>query len=227
MPSQHSEPDLDLLWSEIDDQRARTAALLEGLASEQWEHPSLCEGWTVRHVAAHLTLQRQHVGDIVRFLAAHPRLLRSVTLNRTIHDSAVVQAALPTDELVAGIRIGIGSRRHNVFVTPRETLTDTLVHAQDIAIPLGIDLEMRTTAAVLAATRVWDTRRSWLASVFRPLPIDGYRLTATDADWSVGSGPQVAGPIAAIVLLLTGRSVSLGRLEGEGAARLRAQAQPA
>ena len=26
---------------------------------EQWDHPSLCQGWTVRHVAAHLTLQQQ------------------------------------------------------------------------------------------------------------------------------------------------------------------------
>ena len=43
----------------IDDQRARTAGLLEGLSTEQWDHPSLCDGWTVRHVAAHLTLQQQ------------------------------------------------------------------------------------------------------------------------------------------------------------------------
>jgi hypothetical protein len=37
----------------------------------------------------------------------------------------------------------------------------------------------------------------------------------------------VTGPIAAIVLLLTGRRVALDRVEGEGAARLRAHAQPA
>ena len=46
----------DALWAGIDDQRSRTAALLEGLAPEQWDHPSLCDGWTVRHVAAHLTM---------------------------------------------------------------------------------------------------------------------------------------------------------------------------
>ncbi|MGV1010487.1 MAG: maleylpyruvate isomerase family mycothiol-dependent enzyme [Dermatophilaceae bacterium] len=227
MRSDDSALDLDVIWSEIDDQRARTVALLERLTDEQWEHPSLCAGWTVRHVAAHLTLQRQHVGDIVRFITNHPRLLGSFTLNRTIHDSAVLQAALPTDELVALIRSGIGSRRHNVFVTPRETLIDSLVHAQDIAIPLGIDVQMRTAAAVIAATRIWDTRRSWLGSVFRQLPLDGYRLAATDADWSVGAGPQVCGPIAALVLLLTGRGVALERLEGQGAAQLRGQAQPA
>ena len=47
------------VWGAIDDQRTRTADLLERLSTEQWDHPSLCQGWTVRHVAAHLTLQQQ------------------------------------------------------------------------------------------------------------------------------------------------------------------------
>lgn len=227
MRSDAEPADLDLIWSEIDDQRLRTVAMLEGLTDEQWEHPSLCEGWTVRHVAAHLTLQRQHAGDVLRLLVEHPRLLGSLGLNRMIHDSAVLQSALPTDEIIARIRAGIGSRRHNSFVTPRETLTDSLVHAQDIAIPLGIELEMRPVAAAVAAERIWAIRRTWLGRVNRELPIDGYRLVAADADWSAGRGPEITGPIAALVLLLTGRPVALARLEGDGAAQLRMQTLPA
>ncbi len=34
------------------DERADLADLLETLSPEQWEHPSLCEGWTVRDVVA-------------------------------------------------------------------------------------------------------------------------------------------------------------------------------
>jgi uncharacterized protein (TIGR03083 family) len=220
-------PDLDLIWSEIDEQRRRTVAMLESLTPRQWDHPSLCDGWTVRHVAAHLTLQRQHVGDVLHVLVEHPRLLRSLGLNRMIHDSAVLQAALPTDEIIARIRAGIGSRRHNSFVTPRETLTDSLVHAQDIAVPLGIGLETRPVAAVIAADRIWATRDTWLGTVNRRLPIDGYRLVATDADWSVGAGPEVTGPIMALLLLLTGRPVALADLDGDGAAQLKMQTQPA
>jgi uncharacterized protein (TIGR03083 family) len=220
-------PDLDLIWSEIDEQRRRTVAMLESLTPRQWDHPSLCDGWTVRHVAAHLTLQRQHVGDVLRVLVEHPRLLRGLGLNRMIHDSAVLQAALPTDEIIARIRAGIGSRRHNSFVTPRETLTDSLVHAQDIAVPLGIGLETRPVAAVIAADRIWATRDTWLGTVNRRLPIDGYRLVATDADWSVGAGPEVTGPIMALLLLLTGRPVALADLDGDGAAQLKMQTQPA
>lgn len=211
----------DAVWGAIDDQRTRTADLLETLTAEQWDHPSLCEGWTVRHVAAHLTLQQQRIRDAAAFVAHNPRMLRSVTLNATIHDSALLQAQLLSrQEITTRIRAMIGSRRHNAFVTPLETLTDILVHSQDVAIPLGLDLTMRPTAGALAATRRWDTRSTWLARVFTRLPLDGYRLTATDTSWTRGEGPEVAGPIGAILLLLTGRRAALAQLTGEGATNL-------
>ncbi|WP_035935797.1 maleylpyruvate isomerase family mycothiol-dependent enzyme [Knoellia aerolata] len=211
----------DAVWAAIDDQRERTADMLERLTDEQWEHPSLCDGWTVRHVAAHLTLQQSGFRDVAAFLAQHPGLLRSVTLNRSIHDSAVVQSQLPTEEVVGRIRGMIGSRRHNFFVTPLETLCDILVHSQDIAMPLGIELAMAPAACETAATRRWDTRRSWMSAVFRRLPLDDYRLVATDTGWTRGHGPTVEGPIGALLLLLTGRAAALDRLTGPGAETLR------
>ena len=212
----------DAVWAAIDDQRARTAHLLEQLTQEQWEHPSLCEGWTVRHVAAHLTLQQQSIRDAMAFVLRNPRMLRSVTLNATIHDSAVLQAQLlSTPEIIARIRAGIGSRRHNAFVTPLETLTDILVHSQDIAIPLGLELPMQPAATAVAATRRWDTRHTWLATVNRRIPLDDYRLIATDTDWARGQGPDIAGPIGALLLLLTGRDAVLDHLTGDGGDALR------
>jgi uncharacterized protein (TIGR03083 family) len=214
--------DTDALWAGIDDHRARTAALLEGLTPEQWDHPSLCDGWTVRHVAAHLTGQQQRVRDALGFISRHPRILRSMPLNTFIHDATVLQAqALSTEQIVAAIRNGIGSRRHNPGLTPLETLTDILVHSQDIAIPLDLELPMRPALSALAATRRWDTRNTWLATVNRQLPLDPYQLRATDTDWSRGQGPDVTGPIGAILLLLTGRTAALDQLAGQGADALR------
>jgi uncharacterized protein (TIGR03083 family) len=214
--------DIDAMWAAIDDQRARTVDLLERLTQDQWGHPSLCEGWTVRHVAAHLTLQQQSIGDALAFVLRHPRMLRSLTLNATIHDSALLQAQLlTTSEIIERIRAGIGSRRHNAFVTPLETLTDILVHSQDIAIPLGLELPMQPAAAAVAATRRWDTRHTWLASVNRRIPLDDYRLAATDTEWTKGDGPEVAGPIGGLLLLLTGRDAALEHLTGAGVAALR------
>ena len=212
----------DAVWDAIDAQRARTGDLLEQLTAEQWDHPSLCQGWTVRHVAAHLTLQQQRLRDVAAFVAYNPRMLRSVTLNSTIHHSAVLQAGvLSNREIIDRIRAMIGSRRHNTFVTPLETLTDILVHSQDIAIPLDLHLPMRPTAGAIAATRRWDTRSTWLSTVFCRLPLEGYQLTATDTDWTRGQGPEVTGSIGALLLLLTGRDAALEQLTGEGADTLR------
>jgi uncharacterized protein (TIGR03083 family) len=212
----------DAVWDAIDGQRARTADLLDQLTAQQWEHPSLCPGWTVRHVAAHLTLQQLRGRDVAAFVARNPRMLRSVTLNATIHASAVLQAAALSDqEITASIRAMIGSRRHNAFVTPLEALSDILVHSQDIAMPLGRDLPLRTSPSAIAATRRWDTRHGWMSTVFRRLPLDACRLSATDTDWSRGHGPEVSGPIGALLLLLTGREVALDHLTGEGADALR------
>jgi uncharacterized protein (TIGR03083 family) len=214
--------ELDAVWHGIDDQRLRTATMLEGLTPTQWDHASLCDGWTVRHVAAHLTLQRQRPREAVGFVLRHPVMLRHLSLNAFIRESAVVQAqALGTEELVGRIREGVGSRRHNPGVTPLETLTDILVHSQDMAIPLGLPLGMEPGPSAIAAGRRWDTRDTWLASVNQRLPLEGHALVATDVDWARGEGPEVRGPIGALLLLLTGRRAALARLEGPGADALR------
>ena len=86
------------------------------------------------------------------------------------------------------------------FVTYRDTAVDYLVHAQDIAVPLGRRLDMPADAAVVAASRVWASDRMFHARK----KLAGYRLVATDTTWSAGRGQEVTGPISALLLLLTG-----------------------
>ena len=215
----------DEVWTVIDVQRGRTADLLEQLSDEEWRQPSLCQGWTVRDVAAHLTLQQIGLRAGMVLAITHPRGLGNV--NRMINISARSRAKRPVDQLIAEIRATIGSRRHNIGLTSLETLTDILVHGQDIVIPLRRELEMPTAAAVLVATRVWTQRGSRKARVFHDVPIGGFRLTASDVPWSVGNGPEIQGPIDAILLLLTGRPAALHRLSGAGAQSLRSQMLPA
>ncbi len=207
---------VDDIWNTIDEQRARTADLLEQLTEDEWSRPSLCEGWTVRDVAAHLTLQQLTVVDLVRMALRHPG-----GVNTIIRESSRHRARQPTAELIADLRGMIGSRRHNVGITPLETMIDLLVHGQDIAIPLQRDLPMPPDAATAGATRMWSTRGTGKARVFADVPLDGFRFSATDTEWSSGSGPEVRGPISAILLLLAGRRAGLSRLEGDGAEELR------
>jgi len=170
-------------------------------------------------------LQEAGIGEFLRSSITHPSSLGSI--NRMIRVTAQHRAELPVDQLIARIRATVGSRRHNIGVTNLETLTDILVHCQDIAIPLHRDLEMPVAPTAAAATRVWSYGGKGKARVFHKVPLQGMRLTATDISWSVGDGRAVEGPIAAILLLLTGRVAALPRLTGQGAEDLRQQLPPA
>lgn len=204
----------DELWAAIDAQRLRTVDLLTTLTPADWAHRSLCDGWTVRDVAGHLTLQQLRLGKALRLALKHPGIH---SMNWIIRTSGRDQAALPTEQLIDEIRGMVGSRRHNVGVTARETLIDIVVHGQDIAIPIGRSLPVPPEAAATAATRVWECRDTRMSRVFKPLPYDGLRLVADDIDWSVGDGPELRGPVLSLLLLLTGRRVVLPQLNGPGA----------
>jgi len=146
-------------------------------------------------------------------------MLRSVTLNATIRNSAVIRGGeLTTAQVIADIRAGIGSLRHNAFVTPLETLTDILVHSQDIARPLGRTLPLPPEGALIAARRVWS--KGWPFHPRRRLA--GLRLVAADTDWAAGEGPEIRGTTADLLLVLTGRgAAALDDLEGDGVPELR------
>ena len=47
--------------------------------------------------------------------------------------------------------------------------------------------------------------------------------TATDAEWSHGTGPEVSGPILSLVMAMTGRKAPLDDLTGDGVATLRSR----
>jgi len=207
--------DLDAVWAAIDEQRLDLAALLDELADEEWEHPSLCTGWRVRDVAAHLALAHTGAGraalEMVRAGGSLPRMIRT---------TAVRHAVLPTDRIVAQIRAMAGSRRRAAGISPHEPLLDVLVHGQDIAVPLGRPRAMPVAAAVTAATRVWTMPWPMSTTFHTRSRLRGLRLVATDADWSAGEGELVEGPIQALLLLMTGRAAGQEQRSGPGARRL-------
>ena len=46
--------------------------------------------------------------------------------------------------------------------------------------------------------------------------VEGLRLTATDATWTHGEGPDVSGPLQSLILAMTGRKQVLEDLSGDG-----------
>jgi uncharacterized protein (TIGR03083 family) len=207
--------DVDAVWAVVDAERSSLADLLEGLSEAQWAVPSLCAGWRVRDVAAHLALA--HTGPVA---AAAGMVRARGSFDRMVCDTARRHAAVPPARLVAELRAMAGSRRRAPGVSQLEPMLDVLVHGQDIALPLGLPRAMPVAAAAAAATRVWTM--GWpMSRAFRARTrLRGLQLTATDVGWRAGEGRRVEGPIQAVLLLLTGRTAALDRLSGPGLDRL-------
>jgi len=195
-------------------QRRALADLLAELDENDWERPSLCGQWRVKDVAAHIALTPQSPG-IVRILAKGLRARGDLqAVNR---DMAVAHADRPPTELVAQLRELADSRRKPAITTLDNLLFDTMVHIQDVAVPLGLTAAMPLDAAREGAERVWQM--GWPFWARRRLR--GLRLTATDIDWSAGEGAEVRGPVQALLLLLTGRTkAARPQLSGPGTERL-------
>jgi uncharacterized protein (TIGR03083 family) len=204
----------DQAWVVIAQQRRALADLLDDLTPQEWEAPSLCERWRVRDVAAHLAMT-PHSPGIGRIL--YEGLRARGDFDGLNHDMAVRYAARPTAELVAGLRADADNRSRPAITTWRNLLFDTIVHVQDVALPLGRGVPMPPDGTVAGLDRVW--RMGWPFWARRRLR--GLRLVATDADWAVGDGDEVRGPAGALLLLVTGRgAVAQPLLDGPGTARL-------
>ena len=205
-------------WTTIAAERRALADLLDGLTPEQWAGPSLCAGWTVRHVAAHL--MAGPTGSWTGFLRAMVRARGS--FDRANHLLADDRARLPTATLVADLREHAGDRFTPPGLDWHAPLTDLLVHRLDITVPLGLD-HGRSPDPWADALDLLVSRKAAPAFLPRGLP----RLTyaATDIGWSHGSGPRVEGPAEALALAVTRRPVRLDQLTSPGSDELRTWAR--
>jgi uncharacterized protein (TIGR03083 family) len=193
------------IWQNVDSQRADLADFLDTLTTEQWATPSLCDGWTVRDVATHIT---QSSSSWMRLSAEAARsgFRFNAMVSRYAREDTKTHA-----QITAAMRAMVGSRRRPPGTAEADPLVDALVHGQDIAIPLGIDRPMPIPAAVVAAERLW-------AMHFPLNPsrrFQGVAFTATDAPFSAGEGRGVQGPIRDLVLVLAGRRAGLAGLSGQ------------
>lgn len=205
--------DVDEVWRHTHEQRRALAALLRDLSEEEWAVASLCEGWTVRDVAAHV--MRSATVTPVEMAVALVRFRGRY--NTLVAEDARRAARRPVAELVAQFDRHDGSRRRPFGTAVTDPLLDVLVHSQDIAVPLGRPHPMPIAPAVVAARRAQRLSFLFTDSARRR----HLEVRAIDADFSVGAGPLVEGPMRAVLLLLTGRTAAaLPGLSGPGVDRL-------
>jgi len=202
------------IWPVIHAERKSLAGDLRPLTEEQWDAASLCPGWTVRDVLAHMTSAASLTPPTF-----FTTLIGSGFSFEKLQAKGIAahRGDSPADTL-AGFDKVQTSVKHPPG--PANTwLGEVIVHSQDIRRPLGIEHQYNTGALVQVA----DFYKGSNALIGSKNRIAGLTLRATDADWSHGTGPEVSGPMLSLVMSMTGRKAALDDLSGDGVATLRSR----
>lgn len=196
------------------EERADLVAFLAELTKEEWETPSLCDGWRVRDVAGHVISYDvlSIAGTVRRFVWGGFSVDRinciGVAKSKALSPAQIVsqfrEHPRPSG-LTASMKGGIG-------------LTDGLIHHQDIRRALGKPRVIPTErlAAALPFSLSAPTLRGRKLS-------RGLTLVATDIDWQTGSGPEVRGGAEALLMAFAGRAQAGDELSGDGVQTWRSQ----
>ena len=175
------------------------AALADALANQPStvaDTPSLCEGWAVKNVVAHMTMAaRYDAPAFARELAAAGSDFN--VLSETV---ARRDGNLPFARLLADLR----SDTMAVWAPPgggaMGALSHVVIHGLDITTAIGLP----RTADDEATQIVLTAMTSGVADHFGTDP-SGRLLRATDLDWQFGEGAPINASAADLVLALAGR----------------------
>lgn len=205
-------------------QREGFVDTLDGLSDEQWTAPSLCTGWRVADVAAHLAW-----APVLRPAAGAVAMVRhGFSMNRMIERSAVSWSRRGRDAILDQLRDNARTGATPVGMPPVAALADAVVHGLDVRRPLGLPGQVPPDSlaplADFTLATPWPMNAVVGGSARRR--VAGVRLVATDTAWSYGTGPEVRGSAEALLLLLYGRSPAPGELVGPGAEALAARLAP-
>ena len=194
-------------------ERRAVADLLDGLDERQLATPSLCAGWDVRTVAAHLVSAVALTGK--DFLM--PMVRARGNPDRANDLLARHVARRPVAELAELLRRHADSRFAPPVIGPRGPLTDALVHAGDMCVPLGLPHDPAPDAVRMSLDFVTGGRPFGFVPRGR---LKGVGLVAEDLGGSWGAGEPVEGRGIDLLMAACGRAAVLARLRGPGAATL-------
>jgi uncharacterized protein (TIGR03083 family) len=181
----------------------------------QWEQPSLCDGWTVHDVVAHLVdnALTTKLGVIVDMARARFDFDR-----QNANGMRRARGASPQDTLE---RLRQVAARTSGPPAPLDTrLVEEIVHGEDIRRAVGLT---RTYPQEAVARSLRQQARMPASFGGAKELVTRVRLTATDLDLTVGEGREVKGSALALLLAMTGRRIALDDLVGPGVALLAAK----
>jgi uncharacterized protein (TIGR03083 family) len=189
-------------------ERRAFSGVLGGLSEADWNAPSLCSGWRVREVVAHMTMPFRYAAP--RFLA---ELVRSRgNFARMADRVARRDAQAPIGTLLDGWRTNVDHPWKPPGGGLQGALTHDVVHGLDIAIPLGIEHPVSEQAlrVVLGHATAPISRKHFDIDLTR------VRLEADDLDWAVGDGEPLRGRARHLLMVLMDRRLPADLLSGPG-----------
>jgi len=207
---------MDTIQDMIAAQRGELAAVLGELPAGRWDAATLCAGWRVREVVAHITMPFRYSAP--RFMAelARSRGRFSQMADRVARRDA---ASLSAAELAEAVRSNTGHPWKPPGGGFEGALAHDVIHGLDITVPLGLAFvvpEDRLRLVLPASLAERSVR-------YFGTELSGIELRATDLDWSLGSGAPLTGAAQDLLLAICGRKLPPGHLQGAQAARFTAQ----
>jgi uncharacterized protein (TIGR03083 family) len=203
-----SRAERERIFGAVAAERRSIATLIDNLDADQLATESLCAGWDVKTVAAHL------VSDFADgFWGFMVSGIRHGGMDRGIDALARRRARASPAEIAETLRRRADHRLSPPVTGPLSGLTDVLVHGADMRIPLGIP--HRPDPQDVA--RVLDFLTSPTQLGFFPRRrLRGISLQDDDTGQSWGHGELIRGPGMALMLATCGRTVAFGDLSGPG-----------
>lgn len=192
-------------------EHAALVADLRTLTPQQWRSPTLCGGWVVEEVVAHL-------GAASRLgLLGWLRSMAAARFDPDVHNQRRLEEFLGETPQATLERFAAAG---TISLPLRESpggLGEMIVHAEDIRRPLAL-VHAPDPAGLAAVAKFFATKDF---AVNSRKQVEGLRLAASDADFRAGSGPLVEGPLLSLVMVMAGRPAALADLRGDGVAELR------
>lgn len=201
----------DDLMATIAAERRAFSNILEALPQQDWNTPSLCTGWRIREVVAHMTMPLRFstprfIGEMLRSRGNFAQMADRVAR----HD-----AQEPVSTLLHRWRTNEDTRWKPPGGGLKGALTHDIVHGLDITIPLGI----RHSVSEASLLTVLDQATSPLSQKHFRLDLTGIRLEADDLDWAFGAGEPLRGAAHHLLMVLMDRKLPTGVLTGQASDR--------
>ena len=203
---------MDTIRDMIAAQRAELAEVLASLPTPSWDEPTLCAGWRVREVVAHITMPFRFSGRRFALELAKSRGRFNDMADRVARRDA---AAMSPEDLTGAVRSNTGHPWKPPGGGYTGALAHDLIHGLDLTVPLGLDRPVPEERLRLVLPASLSDR----SVKFFGVDLDGIELRAQDMDWTLGAGVPLTGTAADLLLVMCGRTLPAGRLAGEPSVR--------